>query len=603
MNNNPVLYPSQVVLPATASDSSWLAVSTGTNHSCGIIASVNSTPDKPMGSIWCWGGNREGQSGQDTSVTEILSPTKINAAENWVAVSAGFFHTCAVKSSKRLFCWGRNANVQLGPQGNDSVFVPTQVGDNTAKSWISVVSGRSHDCAVKQTLNNEDKNQSDVWCWGRNLHGQLGNGTINLTTVPNKIINNKAVNDNANVWSTLETGGHHSCAIKTDGSLWCWGLNTSGQIGNNNTVNNTIMKREARLYTDWLAVSSYANNSCGLRPVADNVGNKIGNSLWCWGDNFAGQLGNDFVTTTSPAKPLISIPTREASMKIDWDKLSVGDGYSCAIKQDSSYWCWGDNSLGKLGRPPSDLTRPRNDELRQPVVVNTAADAKNNIMSKWQFVSAGRNAQCGIALITNNLYCWGDNTDEQLGSASVIQNGEKYSAIPLQVNPVGITNSVWFSVGMGKRHACAIALDKSLWCWGNTINGAIGDRAVYDPLVATVVAPLQVNTPENINAGIITRWKLISVHDNMSCAIKVDNTLWCWGANNNGETGSGTKELSPEPVQEASLSTNWKTVSASDNHTCALKLDNSLWCWGDNGDGELGNGNVFVTSPVQTVFP
>ncbi len=599
-NNDPILYPLPVILPASKTNSSWIDISAGTNHACGIIEFNNSTSAVSSGSLWCWGGNIEGQSGQDNTIMRtLLVPTQVRTAENWVKVSAGFYHTCAVNTRNRLFCWGRNANVQLGALGNDSIFTPTLVGNSNEQGWISVASDRTHDCAVKQSLNTENKNQSDVWCWGRNLNGQLGNNTINLTTIPNKVINNKAINDTPNVWAQLDTGNRHSCAIKTDGTLWCWGLNSDGQLGDKTTISNLAIKQESNLYNNWLQVSSYGRHSCALRSIA----NSTGNSLWCWGTNFSGQLGGEIQTPGIPANvpPLLAIPTQEASLAVNWKKLSVGNGFSCALKLDDTYWCWGDNAFGKLTQEPADLTRPFDDEQRQAIAINIA----NNTATKWSSVSSGNDSQCGITLNNNFLYCWGENNYEQLGSKSIAKLGsaELYSATLLQVNPIGVTNSTWVSVSMGRRHACAIDFNQSLWCWGSTNNGAIGDPTVYDPLITKSISLRQISTPADSQSGIITVWKLISVHDNMSCALKLDNSLWCWGSNNNGEIGAGNKTLSPVPIQEATQSTNWKIVSASDNHTCALKLDNSLWCWGDNGDGELGNGNAFVTVPVRALFP
>ncbi|VAW90912.1 BNR repeat domain protein [hydrothermal vent metagenome] len=601
INNNPVLFPTPVVLSVTEPTASWLDISTGANHACGIIESINSNPETPSGSLWCWGGNSDGQSGQTNLNDQIfLNPTQVGTAENWITVSAGFYHSCAVNTRNRMFCWGRNANVQLGQLGNDSISQPTLVSNLRDQNWIAVVSGRAHDCAVNQSLNTENKKQSSVRCWGRNLFGQLGNGTINLTTVPNKVINNKAITDDPNIWAQLETGNHHSCAIKTDGTLWCWGLNSEGQLGNKNTSSNLTLNQEARLFSDWSQVSSYGRHNCALRPNATNTGN----SLWCWGDNRNGQLGGEFSTPATGATPLnIAIPTLIDSTVTNWKQLSVGSEFSCALKTDDTYWCWGNNAYGKLATQPADINLPFRDEQRQAIQVNLA----NPTNTAWASVSAGRNSQCGITKIDNALYCWGDNNYEQLGSKSAAQAGstELYSAKPLQVNPAGITNSSWSSVSMGRRHACAIDTNQLLWCWGDTSNGAIGEETVYDPLATQIVTtpPIQINTKEDSNAGVTSKWQLISVHNNMSCALKSDNSLWCWGANNNGEIGNGNKVLSPVPVNVDSGLVNWQTVAASDNHTCALKSDNSLWCWGDNGDGELGNSNTFVTVPVRALIP
>jgi alpha-tubulin suppressor-like RCC1 family protein len=151
--------------------------------------------------------------------------------------------------------------------------------------------------------------------------------------------------------------------------------------------------------------------------------------------------------------------------------------------------------------------------------------------------------------------------------------------------PVQITGSDWTQVVTGLYHTCAIKNDKSLWCWGGNTAGQLGNTSA--PILAQgsqggVGIPLQVTTDA---------WDSISAGQAHTCGIMADQSLWCWGDNTNGQLGNGSQISSSTPVAVVILDKTWGSVSAGANHTCALATDSTLWCWGDNSDGQLGTGS------------
>lgn len=291
----------------------WLQVYTGYDHNCAL---------RDDNTIWCAGWNSVGQLGDGTDA-DRSSLTQIGQSTSWTDVATGGFHSCAMRSNGTVWCWGLNHGQQTGFPSNDPLSMirqPTQVGTDT--DWINVIGGGIHNCAMKT--------DNSLWCWGDNRQGSVGTGpgSANETPIPTRV-------DNTATWSYVGAGPSNVCAVKTDGSLWCWGENDLGQGGiGSTTPSNLYSPTAVGTRTDWVIAENGGKHSCAITSAGD---------LYCWGNNALGQLG--IGTRTSALLPTLVT----ADIEAQWTLLSLGNDHSCGLLSDGSAWCWGDNAKGQLG--------------------------------------------------------------------------------------------------------------------------------------------------------------------------------------------------------------------------------------------------------------
>jgi alpha-tubulin suppressor-like RCC1 family protein len=309
---------------------------------------------------------------------------------------------------------------------------------------------------------------------------------------------------------TLSAGPVHTAAIKTDGTLWTWGFNTSGQLGDN---------------------TSTQRNS----PVTTFLG----------GTN--------------------------------WKQVSAGNIHTAAVKTDGTLWTWGSNTSAQLGD---------NTTTARSTPVTTFAGGTN-----WKQVSCGTNHTAALNDNGTNkiLYVWGDDAYGQLGTNRISPD------IRVLETFAGGTN--WKQVACGYRHTAAVKTDGTLWTWGRNAYGILGIFNGFG----------QRTTPVQTFAG-GTNWKQVACTRDTTAAIKTDGTLWVWGTNTNGQLGDNTTTNKCTPVTTFAGGTNWKQVSCNNglvspmvHTTAAIKTDGTLWTWGNNGSGQLGdNTSVTRSTPVTT---
>lgn len=332
--------------------------------------------------------------------------------------------------------------------------------------------------------------------WGQNGYGRLGDNTIVNKSSPVQTI---AYGAN---WKQVFVGQFHSAALKTDGTLWTWGYNGYGNLGDNTRTFRSSPVQTIAGGTNWKQVSSQRTGSSGI---------KIDGTLWCWGYNSHGQLGDNTITHRSS-------PVQTVAFGTNWTQVSSGAFNTAGIKSDGTLWLWGKNDNGQLG----------------------------------------------------------DNTITKRSS-------------PVQTIAFG-TN--WKQISCGYQATAAVKTDGTLWVWGQNINGQLGDNTF-----ASKSSPVQ-----TIAGG--SNWKQVSCGAAHMAAIKTDGTLWIWGDNTNGQLGDNTTTTRLSPVQTIVFGTNWKQVSCSgSSHTAAIKADGTLWVWGNNSSGQLGDNTITSrSSPVQTIL-
>ncbi|MFZ9595765.1 MAG: RCC1 domain-containing protein, partial [Bdellovibrionia bacterium] len=249
--------PSQSSPVQVNSTSAFIAVSAGGSHTCGITGS---------GLIQCWGNNTSGQLGVGSSTPSQSSPVQINSTSTYVAVVAGASHSCGIRSSGPIECWGDNTYGQLG-MGSSTPFQISPVQVNSTTPYIALAAGSSHSCGI--TIS------GSIECWGRNRTGQLGDGTTTQRNSPVQVSSTTS-------FISLAAGSAHTCAITGSGSMVCWGDNSAGQLGDGTTTQRNSPVQVSST-TSFVSLSAGGYHTCGMTS---------GGSLLCWGGNSNGQVGN-----------------------------------------------------------------------------------------------------------------------------------------------------------------------------------------------------------------------------------------------------------------------------------------------------------------------
>jgi alpha-tubulin suppressor-like RCC1 family protein len=329
-----------------------------------------------------------------------------------------------------------------------------------------------------------------LWSWGYNNHGQLGQGDITERHSP------KQVGADLN-WVGVSGGRSHTLALKADGSLWGWGYNFYYQQFGGPPADRYTPTHIGTEYNDWVAVAAGGDHSLGLRTDG---------SLWSSGANSAGQCGLGYFSekVVGPAR---------VGLDNDWVAVAAGTGHSLAIKADGSLWAWGQDDAGQLG---------------------LGADTSNR-------------------------------------------------STPTRV---GLDND-WVAVSGGFNHSLGVKTDGSLWGWGNNQNGQLG---VGDPLTARLV-PTQATT--------ITGLKTVAACARFSLGVRSDGSLWAWGANVYGQLGLGDTTMRTIPTR-VGTATNCQEVAGGTFYSLGLWRNGSVWAWGWNNHGQLGQGDTTNRStPVR----
>ncbi|MFE3849446.1 LamG-like jellyroll fold domain-containing protein [Flavobacterium sp. LB3P45] len=336
------------------------------------------------------------------------------------------------------------------------------------------------------------------------------------------------------IWQSVSTGGYHTLGIKTDGTLWVWGANYYGQLGDG-TLTNRNIPVQIGSSNNWQDISAGDFHSIGL---------KTDGTIWAWGANYEGQLGDG--TSTNKNTPV------QIGVATNWQSITAGSHHNGAIKTDGTLWVWGRNFDGQLG----DGT---NISKNIPVKIGT----DNNWLSILpSYVHT-------VGLKTNGtLWSWGRNSEGQLGDGTDINKSS-----PVQVG----TFTNWQSISVGHFYTNGLRTDGTLWAWGANDYGQLGDGTYINKNM-----PLQI--------GAVNNWQSISAGHFFTHAIKSDGTLWGWGRNSEGQLGYGNYTSINTPTQ-IGTNTDWKKISAAYIHSVGLKTDGLEFCaTGNNLEGQLGDG-------------
>ncbi len=374
------------------------------------------------------------------------------------------------------------------------------------------------------------KTDGTLWGWGKNDNGQLGDGTFVNKNTPTKI-------GTENDWQTISVGDNHTLAVKTNGTLWGWGNNAFSKIGFVSSGQVTS-PTQVGIATNWAIISAGSNHSMAI---------KFDGTLWGWGRNFEGQLGNGGSPT------VISSPT-QIGTATNWSEVATGLNHSIATRSGNTLWGWG--QAGEVG-DGSNIQR------NLPVQIGTGTN--------WAQPFA--NTSSMATKTDGTLWAWGNNGNGQLGIGSTAN----------QLNPVQVgTATNWRNVSMGFGHTLAVNASNTLYGWGRNANGQLGDGTTVNKL-----------SPIIISQNILK----MAAGSEQNIATLTNTLVYTWGSNQYGQIGTGTTSTTGQPVAPTSI--NCPTSLANSE----FEIDNySVYPNPVNDIMTINNKNLFSENTTITIF-
>jgi alpha-tubulin suppressor-like RCC1 family protein len=588
------------------------ALSAGNLHTCAILDNDQ---------LKCWGWNDRGQLGQGdtlprgtdsfstdhgfvgTGMGDALAPINLGTGRTAKAVSAGSVHTCAILDTNQVKCWGVGEPARLGYGDNlDRGSDPGQMGDflpvvdlGTGRTATKIVTSNHNTCVI---LDN-----NHVKCWGFAFECALGKpGSGNIGDGPMQMgDNNLDVDIGVGRTATaIAAGAFHFCVLRDNGTVKCWGENTSGQIG-------------VGTFNNWGCLAGEMGDNGILQPfgagiavtaVAAGVGHscamRSNGEARCWGNNMnspgsakAGQLG----INTSPPNNRNTPPT-SSIVNVTARALSGGGYHTCAITTTNKARCWGSNEFGQLG---TNITDPAVGDVTGDMSLLQDSDLGTRRVAQ---VVAGADSACAIlgAGPTGAVKCWGYNGDGNLGVGDTLNRGddpgETGNGLPTLSLGTGRTGK-WLAAGNG--HTCAVLDNNTLKCWGRNDMGQLG-MGNFTTLLSPSATAINLGTGRTAHATVAFPVAGGSSH---TCIILDNSQIKCWGENTDGQLGYGDTTLRTSPAATTinlGTSRSAKAVATGNSYTCAMLDTNQIKCWGRNDDGQHGYGDsaIRLAPPATT---
>ncbi|WP_244237373.1 RCC1 domain-containing protein [Corallococcus llansteffanensis] len=551
---------------------------------CIAAGAVHSLALRPDGTVWATGSNAYGQLGNG-STTSSSSPIQVTGLNGVVAVAAGGYHSLALRSDGTVWAWGANDSGQLGDGTTTRRALPVQVPG--LGGIVAVVAAGSYYASVDHH-SLALRSDGTVWAWGSNATGQLGDGTTTRRTLPVQVQGLSEV-------VALAASYKHTLAVKSNGTLWAWGSNVNYQLGDG-TSTNRLTPIPVPGVSGIVAVATGNTHSLALRSDG---------TVWNWGWLFSVQKVE--LSSYASIQPTpVPVPGLTGVVS-----LAAGTGHSLALRSDGTLWTWGSNSHGQLGTGNRHgLANPTKISGPSGLVAVTAGDFHSLAVrydgTLWAWGSnvngqrgdGNTNSQTSpvqlpglnalVAASTGAYHALVQNADGTLSAWGDNTYGQlgtgTTSSCSTPVQVPGVTSVG--SVAAGGYHSLALLYDGTVRAWGNNYHGQLGNGTMNDSAVPVQVSGLN---------GVVA----VAAGNEHSLAVRYDGTVWTWGRNYDGQLGQGTTTSSTAPVQVPGLS-GIVAVAAGERYSLALHYDGTLWAWGGNAQGQLGDGSTTQrTLPVQ----
>jgi alpha-tubulin suppressor-like RCC1 family protein len=468
-----------------------------------------------------------------------------------------------------------------GTVGNSSIINITIACAGTSSNIGATVSGLLANTAVVLQDNGGDNLRISANGIATNFNTPVASGAAYAVTVLTQPAgqtctlganaSGKVASANINVavtcGTTIAAGVAHTCALTSTGTVLCWGSNEFGQLGNGGTTNITSPVQVVGLVSSAVSIAAGSESTCALTGAG---------SIWCWGDNSNGQLGNGtFTQSTVPVQVLDS--TGNAPLT-DVARIAAGQSHSCAVTNAGAALCWGNNSNGELGNGTEI-----NSNLPVPV---------SGLAAGVTTIAAGSDFTCAV-IADGGAQCWGDGVSGQLGNG-ISANSTKPSTVLDATGSSPLSAAVAISAGF--ENACALTAGGNVLCWGANGSGQLGNGTVS----SASASPVEVlNSNGKTPLGDVIA---ISSGLDSNCAVTAVGTIECWGSNGSGQLGNGRSANSSTPVVVTGLSSGVAAIASGDQHTCAATSAGTAQCWGSNVNGQLADGTTRSSAiPVEAL--
>jgi alpha-tubulin suppressor-like RCC1 family protein len=454
----------------SGADIGWTQASGGDDHSCGIRG----------GAMYCWGGNASGQLGNDNLGTSSAVPVRVgtNATStlfsDWVAVSASNDFTCGIRKGGTMWCWGLATNGKLGNNVTSGTYAyPQQVGtagtSTIFSDWIEVATSTFTGCGIRSN--------GQAWCWGQGSNGRIGNNVTTVQPYPVQV-GTSGSSTLFSDWLHISHRDQSGCGTRTNGTAWCWGTGTSGQLGNGASSTSNVPVQVGTVgtstdFTDWVMTSTGLNFSCGVRANG---------TAWCWGTATNGELGNGSASSSSNVP--VQVGTGGTStIFTDWLTISSGSSFTCGTRSNGETWCWGLGSNGRLGNAGTSASSV-------PVKVGTAGTS--TAFTDWIQVRLGVQTACGVRS-SGGGYCWGRGTESQVGDGLSSSANSTPKALYLSCSyPTGSAGDMLYNTTYHMLQWC----DGTSWNAVGQPNAGAGGGGCTGP--TGTEGQLMYNTPNNL---------------------------------------------------------------------------------------------------------